>query len=317
MKSNLTKELKELIVVAGPTAVGKTDLTIRLAEELDTVILSADSRQVFRELSVGTAKPSDAELSRVPHYFVDTHSVTDTFSAGDFEREALSLLEVLFQQHDKVLMTGGSGLYIRAVCEGLDDLPVPLPGVREDLIKRLETEGFVSLQEEVAAIDEIFAGSAEFKNTQRVLRALEVFHSTGKPISAFQNKNTRRRPFGIRLIALERPREELYERINIRMDQMLKNGLVEEVGSVLEFRDCQALQTVGYKEVIGYLDGEYEYDEMVRLLKRNSRRYAKRQMTWFRHQGDFTWFHPDQFHEIVSYIKNESNPVTGAGRVTG
>lgn len=301
MKSNLDKEL---IVIAGPTAVGKTDLTIQLAENLNTVILSADSRQVFRELSIGTAKPSPEELARVRHYFINSHSIEETFSAGDFEREVLSLLDELFKTHDKVLMTGGSGLYIKAVCEGLDDLPAPSVGVREALMERLEKEGLSPLQEEIARVDTVFAQSPEFKNAQRVLRALEVYQSTGVPISAYQRNNTIARPFKIKLIALERPREELYDRINRRMDLMLANGLIEEVRSVQRFKDCQALQTVGYKEVLSYFEEEIDYDEMVRLLKRNSRRYAKRQMTWFRHQGDFAWFHPDQSDEIFSYIQN-------------
>lgn len=299
MKSN---QQKQLIVIAGPTAVGKTELTIQMAENLKTVIISADSRQVFRELSIGTAKPTEKELERVKHYFINSHSVEETFSAGDFERAALSLLDELFQQYDKVLMTGGSGLYIKAVCEGLDDLPAPAPGIRENLMARLASEGLEKLQEEVAIADPVFASSDEIMNPQRVLRALEVYLSTGLPISAYQLKNTVNRPFGIRLIALERPREELYERINTRMDQMLQEGLIDEVRAVERFRDCQALQTVGYKEVLSFLDGEIDEDEMVRLLKRNSRRYAKRQMTWFRHQGEFAWFHPGQLNEILAYI---------------
>lgn len=300
MKSN---QQKQLIVIAGPTAVGKTELTIRLAEKLKTVIISADSRQVFRELSIGTAKPSVTELARVKHYFIDSHSVEESFSAGDFERASLELLDKLFEQYDQVLMTGGSGLYIKAVCEGLDDLPTPAPGVRENLMARLESEGLPQLQKEVAQGDPVFAATSEFKNAQRVLRALEVYLSTGNAISTYQVKNTVNRPFAMKLIALERPREELYERINMRMDQMLQNGLIEEVRSVAHFRNCQALQTVGYKEVLSFLDGEIDNEEMVRLLKRNSRRYAKRQMTWFRHQGEFTWFHPDDHDEILAFIK--------------
>lgn len=300
MKSNLAKEL---IVIAGPTAVGKTALTIRLAEELSTVIISADSRQIFRELAIGTAKPSKEELARVPHYFIDSHSIVDSFSAGDFERSALALLGSLFETYDQVLVTGGSGLYIKALCEGLDDLPAPLPGVREKLMERLEKEGLTVLQQEIAELDPAFAATDEWKNSQRVLRALEVFESTGQPITSFQKKHTEPRPFKSKLIALERPREELYARIDQRMDLMLREGLLSEVRSVEEFRHCQALQTVGYKEVLAYFDGAYDQAEMIRLLKRNSRRYAKRQMTWFKHQGDFKWFTPDQYEEILAYCK--------------
>lgn len=299
-------QAKYLITIAGPTAVGKTELSIKLARALSTEIISADSRQIFRELSIGTAKPNAAELAAVPHHFINSHSITETYSAGDFERDALDKLDELFNQHDCVVMTGGSGLYIKAVCEGLDALPAPLEGLRETLTARLINEGLEVLQEEISVIDPDFAATKEIHNPQRVVRALEVFKTTGVPISQYQQKNIQQRPFKQILIALDRDRKELYDRIDLRMDNMLKEGLVEEAKSVIQFRDCHALQTVGYKEVYGYLDGLYNEKEMIRLLKQNSRRYAKRQLTWFRHQGDFKWFQPNQFDEILNFVKIET-----------
>ncbi|WP_409049423.1 tRNA (adenosine(37)-N6)-dimethylallyltransferase MiaA [Telluribacter sp. SYSU D00476] len=295
---------KYLIVIAGPTAVGKTNLCLRLAEGLQTVIVSADSRQVFRELNIGTAKPSPAELARVPHYFINSHSIAEPYSAGDFERDALALLDELFQERDVVIMTGGSGLYIKAVCEGLDDLPQPLPGLREELTLRLQEEGLEVLQVDALHVDPEFAATPEIQNPQRVIRALEVFYTTGNTISSFQKKQVAQRPFRQVLIALDRDRDELYQRINIRMDAMLAAGLVEEARSVAQYRHHHALQTVGYKEVYGYLDGEYGEEEMVRLLKQNSRRYAKRQLTWFRHQGDFKWFHAEDYEGVLDYFRS-------------
>lgn len=293
---------KYLIVLAGPTAVGKTELAIRLANELKTVIISADSRQFFRELNIGTAKPSEEELAAATHYFINSHSISEVYSAGDFERDVLALLETLFETHDCVILTGGSGFYIKAVTEGLDALPQPLPGLREALTQKLTEQGLAALQEEVTLIDPVFAASAEFMNPQRVVRALEVFETTGKPISEYQQKVKNDRPFNQILIALDRERSELYARIDLRMDLMLQQGLVEEAKGLQSFRHHHALQTVGYKEVYGYLDGEYDEKEMVRLLKQNSRRYAKRQLTWFRHQGDFRWFHPSAPEEILTFI---------------
>lgn len=299
-------QAKYLITIAGPTAVGKTELAIRLAQAFNTEIISADSRQIFRELSIGTAKPDENELQQAKHHFINSHSITESYSAGDFERDALSLLEVLFKNHDKVIMTGGSGLYIKAVCEGLDALPAPKEGLRQLLTDRLLNEGLLTLQNEIREIDPDFSATKEIHNPQRVVRALEVFQTTGIPISQYQQKNIQKRPFRQILIALDRDRASLYHRIDSRMDSMLNQGLVDEAKSVIAYRDCHALQTVGYKEVYGFLDGLYDEQEMVRLLKQNSRRYAKRQLTWFRHQGDFKWFQANEFDQILSYIKEET-----------
>jgi tRNA dimethylallyltransferase len=294
---------KYLIVVAGPTAVGKTELSIRLAKSLNTQIISADSRQFFKELNIGTAKPSQEELSEVRHHFINSHSIAEAYSAGDFERDVLTLLDSLFQEKDHVIMTGGSGLYIKAVLEGLDELPQPLPSLRENLTGRLLQEGLPALQQEISVIDPDFARTKEIVNPQRVVRALEVFHSTGIPISAYQRSQAVARPFQTIQVALDRDRTELYHRIDLRMDAMLEQGLVEEAKGVIDFRSHHALQTVGYKEIYGFLDGLYGESEMVRLLKQNSRRYAKRQLTWFRHQGNFQWFQATQFSDIVNHIR--------------
>lgn len=298
---------KYLIVVAGPTAVGKTDLCLRLAEELNTEIISADSRQFYRELSIGTAKPTAEELARVPHHFINSHSITEEYSAGDFERDTLKLLSTLFESKDCVIMTGGSGLYIKAVCEGLDDLPSPQPGLRDELMRKLREDGLEFLQNEILHIDPEFSATAEFYNPQRVVRALEVFYSSGRTISSFHLDKKPPRPFKLILLALDRDRAELYLRIEQRMDQMLADGLVEEARGVLAYRNHNALKTVGYKEVFGYLDGDYDQPEMVRLLKQNSRRYAKRQITWFKHQGDFNWFGADDFKDILNLVLDRMN----------
>jgi tRNA dimethylallyltransferase len=297
---------KYLIVLAGPTAVGKTELSIQLAQALKTVIISADSRQFFRELNIGTAKPSQDELAGAKHFFINSHSISEVYSAGDFERDVLKLLSELFEKYDQVILTGGSGFYIKAVTEGLDSLPQPAPGLRELLTQRLADEGLPVLQKEIAAVDPVFASTGEFVNPQRVVRALEVFQTTGKPISDFQQKNLNQRPFKQILLALDRERSELYKRIDLRMDMMLQQGLVEEAKQLEPYRNHHALQTVGYKEVYGFLDGLYDEAEMVRLLKQNSRRYAKRQLTWFRHQGDFKWFNPGEKDAILNYIKTMS-----------
>ncbi|MCE7066498.1 tRNA (adenosine(37)-N6)-dimethylallyltransferase MiaA [Dyadobacter sp. CY326] len=298
---------KQLIIIAGPTAVGKTALSIQIAKALHTEIISADSRQFFRELNIGTAKPTTEELAQVKHHFINSHSIAEVYSAGDFERDVLKCLEQLFETHDQVVMTGGSGFYIKAVSEGLDALPAPLKGLRDSLTNKLQEQGLAVLQTEVSVIDPTFAATAEIVNPQRVVRALEVFYTTGTPISQYQLKRTEQRPFEQILIALDRDRSELYNRIDLRMDLMLQEGLVAEAKGLARYRSHHALQTVGYKEVYGFLDGEYDEAEMIRLLKQNSRRYAKRQLTWFRHQGNFKWFHARDEEGILNYIREKSS----------
>ncbi|MGV3538818.1 MAG: tRNA (adenosine(37)-N6)-dimethylallyltransferase MiaA, partial [Rufibacter sp.] len=267
-----------LVVVVGPTAVGKTDFCVQLARHFQTEILSMDSRQFFRELSIGTAKPSKAEQGGVVHHFIDSHSITQEYNAGAFEQDALALLQQLFQQHEVVIATGGSGLYVRALCEGLDEMPEISHGVREELNKRLETEGLPNLVQQLQTLDPEYAAQVDIQNPQRVVRALEVCLSSGKPYSAFrqQERKASKRGFQTIKIGLTRDRAELYQRIDQRMDSMLEQGLLEEVKRMVPYRHHQALQTVGYTELFHYLDGAYAYEEAVRLLKRNSRRYAKR-----------------------------------------
>ncbi|GAB3262656.1 tRNA (adenosine(37)-N6)-dimethylallyltransferase MiaA [Larkinella harenae] len=300
---------KLLIVVAGPTAVGKTSLCVRLAHDLQTDVVSADSRQLYQELNIGTAKPTPEEMQGVRHYFIDSHSVLSPLSAGQYEREALTVLEHLFQQKDHVILSGGTGLYINAVCFGLDDVPQADPALRTELMNRLATEGLEPLQQQLRQLDPVYAKTADLQNTQRVIRALEVILSSGKPYSSFRRQDSASpvaRPFQTLFIALDRPRDELYDRIDQRMDAMLAHGLVDEARALLPHRALTALQTVGYKEVFGYLDGEYDYEEMIRLLKRNSRRYAKRQLTWFRHQGDYRWFDADDYEGIREAIEKQT-----------
>ncbi|GAB4051637.1 tRNA (adenosine(37)-N6)-dimethylallyltransferase MiaA [Spirosoma litoris] len=294
--------MKTLLVIAGPTAVGKTALCVQLAKTLQTDVVSADSRQLYRELSIGTAKPTLEEMDGVRHHFVNSHSIVDPVNAGRYERECLALLNELFQGTDVVILSGGTGLYINAVCFGLDDIPSVEPVLREHLFNRLQQEGLAVLQEELRELDPVYAQTADLQNPIRVTRALEVCLTTGQPYSSFRRQQPTERPFRSVLIALERPREELYTRIDARMDAMLAAGLLDEVASLVPYRHLPALQTVGYQEVFPYLDGQYDYEEMVRLLKRNSRRYAKRQLTWFRNQGNYQWVSPSDKERILSYV---------------
>jgi len=285
---------KTLLVIVGPTAVGKTDLCVQLAQELKTEIISADSRQFYQELSIGTAKPSLKEQGGVTHHFIDSHSIHDYFSPGDFEREALSRLTSLFEQHDVVIATGGSGLYLKALIDGLDDMPEIDIKLRNSLMSRLETEGLADLFDELRKLDPVYADQVDVKNPQRVVRALEVCLSSSKTYSEFRKSQSDIRPFKILKYCLDRPREELYQRIDARMDAMLDKGLVEEAKKYADFQANYALKTLGYKEVYGYLRQEYDEVELNRLLKRNSRHYAKKQLTWFRHQDEYVWLHPSE-----------------------
>ncbi|WP_229239306.1 tRNA (adenosine(37)-N6)-dimethylallyltransferase MiaA [Emticicia agri] len=297
---------KYLILLVGPTAVGKTDLAIRLAHQLNTEIISADSRQFYRELSIGTAKPTKEEMDGITHHLIDSHSIDSYYSAGDFERDVIKLLEEdIFKRKEVAIMTGGSGLFVKAITDGLDDMPEAPLVLRENLMQRLETEGVEVLAEELKKLDPEYAATADLQNSQRVVRALEVCLSTGKPFSEFHKKTKVKRSFHFIKIGIERPREELYSRVNQRMEIMLANGLMDEVKGLTDYRNHNALQTVGYKEVFEFLDGTYDYAMMVELLKRNSRRYAKRQMTWFKNQDDFKWFNADDFEGVYKYIQAE------------
>lgn len=290
---------KTLLVIVGPTAVGKTDLCVQLAQELKTEIISADSRQFYKELSIGTAKPSLKEQGGVTHHFIDSHSIHEYFSPGDFERDALLRLTSLFDQHDFVIATGGSGLYLKALVDGLDEMPDIDMELRNSLMSRLKEEGLSALLDELKTRDPEYASQVDSKNPQRVVRALEVCISTSKTYSEFRKSKSDIRPFKILKYCLDRPREELYQRIDARMDAMLAEGLVDEAKKFADFQTNYALKTLGYKEVYGYLRHEYEDAELVRLLKRNSRHYAKKQLTWFRHQDEYVWLHPDQAKDRI------------------
>ena len=298
---------KTLIIIAGPTAVGKTDLCVKLAKLFDTDVVSADSRQFYRELAIGTAKPTVKEMNGVKHHFVDSHSIQNYYSVGDFERDCLTVLEEIFQKKDVVILTGGSGMFIKMITEGIDEMPKADLDLRQDLAQRLDNEGLEVLADELKNLDPIYYEQVDIQNTQRVLRALEVCISTGKPFSSFRKNQKVKRPFLIIKIALERPRNELYARIDKRMEMMIANGLEAEAKSVMDFREHYALKTVGYREIYEHIDGEYDREEMVRLLKRNSRRYAKRQMTWFKNQDEFRWFYAKNEAEIIDFIRDQTN----------
>lgn len=284
-----------LLALAGPTAVGKTALSVALAQQLGTEILSADSRQFFRELSIGTAKPTSAEMQGVPHHFIDSHSITQEYSAGRFAADALAVLDDLFQRRPVVILTGGSGLYLQAVTDGLDELPAVDPRVRQGLQQELQTLGLPALVAELAATDPVAHQRIDRQNHQRVLRALEITRGTGRPFSSYHTglevtaATAAARPFRVVKVALSRPREELYQRINQRVEAMLSAGLLAEVEGLLPYRQHNALQTVGYQEIFGYFDGAYDYAEAVRLLQRNTRHYAKRQLTWLRRDAKYQW----------------------------
>ncbi len=294
---------KTLIIIAGPTAVGKTDLCVKIAKLLDTDVVSADSRQFYRELAIGTAKPTIEEMAGVKHHFINSHSIQDYYSVGDFERDCLVVLEEIFQRKDVAILTGGSGMFIKMITDGIDEMPVADLDLRQNLAQRLDNEGLEVLADELKNLDPIYYQQVDIQNTQRVLRALEVCISTGQPFSSFRKNQKVERPFRMIKIALERSREELYARINKRMDMMLANGLEDEAKSVIDFREHYALKTVGYREIYEHLDGEYDREEMIRLLKRNSRRYAKRQITWFKNQDEFHWFDAKNEEEIMRFIK--------------
>ena len=282
--------MAELAIVLGPTAVGKTDYSIDLALRYASPVISCDSRQIYREMKIGTAPPSDEQLARVRHYFIGTRSVTDPpYTAGRYELDALALLEELFREHDTLVMAGGSGLYIDALCDGLDDFPDVDPSIRENLMERLEKEGLEALRFELRRLDPETFESIDTANRQRVVRALEVCIGTGRPFSSFKTSAGKTRPFTIRKIGLTRPRQELYDRINRRVDLMMEAGLEAEARSLLQYRDLPALNTVGYRELFGYFDGKYPLEEAVRLIKRNTRHYAKKQLTYWGRDDSIEW----------------------------
>ncbi len=294
---------KTLVVIVGPTAVGKTSVSINLAKDLRCDIISCDSRQFFKEMSIGTAKPTIDEMNGVPHHFINSHSIHTPYSVGDFEREGLAKLEELFKNNDLTIMVGGSGLYVKAICEGFDDFPDIDPSVRADLIMKVESEGIEPLQAQLKELDPVHYNKVDIHNTQRVIRALEVCLGTGKPYSAFTKNKVNKRPFNIIKIGINLEREKLYERINLRVDLMMKAGLLEEAKTLYPHKDINALQTVGYKELFDFFEGKTLLEEAVELIKQNSRRYAKRQLTWFKRDEQIEWFEPTEYPFILDQIK--------------
>ena len=294
--------IKRLLVVVGPTGSGKTDLSIRLALHYGAPILSTDSRQVYRGMPIGTAQPSADQLQAIEHHFIASHDLTDNLNCGEYEVQALARLTELFADHDWVVAVGGSGLYVRALCEGMDDLPQADEPLRRKLEHRLAEEGLGALAEELRELDPEYCRTADLNNPARVMRALEVCLQTHIPYSRQRTGERRPRPFEIVKIGIDLPRDVLYDRINRRVDRMLADGLEAEARALYPYRELNALKTVGYREFFDYFDGRIGYDEAVELIKRNSRRYAKRQLTWFRRDSEIRWFAPDDDAAIIAYV---------------
>lgn len=281
---------RKLLVIAGPTAVGKTDYSIETALRCGSPVISCDSRQIYKEMTIGTAVPDASQLSAVRHYFIHSISVLDAYSSGQFEIDALALIEKLFSEgHETLVMAGGSGFYIDAVCNGLDNLPVPPPELREELTRRVREEGVEALADELKRLDPAAWKAIDIKNGQRVVRALETIIVSGRSFTEFKLAEPRKRDFEIEKICLTRPRDVIYDRIDRRVLQMIDEGLVEEVRGLEKYRDLPALQTVGYREIFGYLDGNYSLDEAIRLIQRNTRHYAKKQLTWWKRDNAIKW----------------------------
>lgn len=285
--------MKTLLVLTGPTAVGKTRVAIELARRFGSPVINADSRQVYRDLPIGTAAPTPEEQAEVRHYFVGTLGLADYYSAAQYEQDVLRLLPSLFEERDVVVLSGGSMLYIDAVCRGLDDIPTIEAPVRMMMQHRLETEGLGALVEELRVLDPEYFAEVDRRNTRRVVHALEVIYQTGRKMSSFRRRNTQERPFRVVKIGLNRPRAELFERINARVGKMMEAGLWEEFMRVKDFRACNALNTVGYKELFHVLDGEWELPFALERMRKNTRVYAKKQLTWFRRDAEMHWLHPE------------------------
>lgn len=296
---------KTVILIVGPTAVGKTAAAVHLAQQFSTEIISADSRQCFKEISIGVAKPSAEELKQIKHYFINSHSVYDEVTAASYETYALNAVQQIFREHDVAVMVGGTGLYIKAFCEGMDEIPAVKEELRTELQEKFKQNGVEWLQQQLEENDPLFAEKGEMQNPQRMLRALEIVMQTGKSIITFRKGEKQKRNFNIIKIGLDLPREELYNRINQRVDIMMDEGLLKEAESVYSLRHLNALQTVGYRELFDFFDGNCDLETALSKIKQNSRHYAKRQLTWFRRDVEVKWFHPKQITEIEQYISEE------------
>lgn len=297
-----TSKQGNLIILLGPTGVGKTELSLKIAEKLGSPILSCDSRQLYKNLTIGTAAPSGAQLQQVIHYFVGTLELTDYYSASMYEEETLLLLASLFNNHTNILMTGGSMMYIDAVCKGIDELPTIDEQLRKDLLDLYNEKGLEPIREQLKLLDPEFYNVVDLKNHKRVIHALEVCLMTGKPYSSLRTNTKKERPFNIIKIGLKRDREELYERINLRVEQMMKDGLLEEARKVYPYKGLNSLNTVGYKELFNYFDGIWDLDFALEKIKQNTRIYSRKQMTWFKKDEEIHWFHPNQEKEIMDFV---------------
>lgn len=302
--------MKTLIVILGPTGVGKTELSLQIAEQFGSCIISADSRQFYRDIPIGTAAPTPEQQARVKHYFVGSLGLEDYYSAAQYEADTLQLLAQLFEQQEVVVMSGGSMMYIDAVCNGIDDIPTVTDETRQLMRSRYEAEGLESLVSELRLLDPAYYNRVDRKNTARVLHALEICYQTGHTFTSFRTGKKKLRPFNIIKVGLNRPRPELFDRINHRVSAMMDEGLLDEVQRVLPFRNCNSLNTVGYKELFNYLDGDWDLDFALDRMRKNTRVYAKKQLTWFKRDESVCWFHPeehsicDRVYDIVAAYKN-------------
>ena len=295
---------KTLIVVVGATGSGKTDISLRLATHFATPIISTDSRQFYRGIPIGTAQPTAEQLATAEHHFIASHELTDNFNCGEYEAQALARLEELFLQHDRVVAVGGSGLYIQALCEGMDNLPQADEQLRQSLTERLKSEGIESLLADLERLDPVYYQQVDRQNPSRVLRAVEVCLQTGQPYSSLRTGERHKRYFNIVKVGIEWNREQLYDRINRRVDMMIDEGLEAEARAVYHLRHLNSLQTVGYREMFEYFDGTITREEAIELIKRNSRRYAKRQMTWFRRDEEIRWFAHTEIDAMIDFLEN-------------
>ena len=295
---------KTLIVVVGATGSGKTDISLRLATHFAAPIISTDSRQFYRGIPIGTAQPTAEQLATAEHHFIASHELTDNFNCGEYEAQALARLEELFLQHDRVVAVGGSGLYIQALCEGMDNLPQADEQLRQSLTERLKSEGIESLLADLERLDPVYYQQVDRQNPSRVLRAVEVCLQTGQPYSSLRTGERHKRDFNIVKVGIEWNREQLYDRINRRVDMMIDEGLEAEARAVYHLRHLNSLQTVGYREMFEYFDGTITHEEAIELIKRNSRRYAKRQMTWFRRDEEIRWFAPTEIDAMIDFLEN-------------
>ncbi|MCC8171130.1 MAG: tRNA (adenosine(37)-N6)-dimethylallyltransferase MiaA [Parabacteroides sp.] len=298
--------MNSLVILLGPTGVGKTELSLHVAGHFHSPVISADSRQLYKELVIGTAAPTAAQQEKVKHYFVGTLALTDYYNASRFEEEVIALLEKLHKEQPVVIMSGGSMMYIDAVCKGIDDLPTVTPELRRELTELYEREGLDPIRAQLKLLDPIHYNEVDLKNPKRVIHALEVCLMTGKPYSRLRTNRQKSRPFRIIKIGLTRDREELYDRINRRVDAMIAEGLVEEARRVYPFRHLNSLNTVGYKELFNYFDGQWSLDFAIEKIKQDSRNYARKQMTWFRRDREIAWFHPEEEEAIMRHIETQT-----------